>query len=68
MIVIDDHTLVAVLAQEADRGLHRQFEASEVFTTGSWYYQLARARSGIGNPLARCPGASRALPPRFVRK
>jgi hypothetical protein len=43
VIVIDDHTLVAVLAQEADRGLHRQFEASEVFTTGSWYYRLARA-------------------------
>ena len=43
MIVIDDHTLVAVLAHQADPDLRRQLDRNEVFTTGSWYYRLARA-------------------------
>jgi hypothetical protein len=43
MIVIDDHTLVAVLAHQADPDLQRRLDRNEVFTTGSWYYRLARA-------------------------
>lgn len=59
MIVIDDHTLVAVLGHEADRGLQRQFEANEIFTTGSWYYRVARAvrdRQSAGSLSRRVEG------------
>lgn len=42
MIVVDDHVLVAVLAGLVDeRSTH--FTGEEVYTTGSWYYRLARA-------------------------
>jgi hypothetical protein len=43
VIVIDDHTLVAVLAETADPDLQRRADRNELFTTGSWYYRLARA-------------------------
>ena len=43
MIVVDDHTLVAVLAHQADPDLQRRLDRNEVFTTGSWYYRLPRA-------------------------
>ena len=43
MIVVDDHTLLAVLAGKADSDLLSQADGGNVFTTGSWYYRLARA-------------------------
>lgn len=43
MIVVDDHTLLAVLAKSADPDLQRSADENEIFTTGSWYYRLARA-------------------------
>ena len=43
MIVIDDHTLFAVLAKQAAPDLQPRLEADQVFTTSSWYYRLARA-------------------------
>jgi hypothetical protein len=43
VIVVDDHTLVAVLAEDADPELQRRADGNEVFTTGSWYYRVARA-------------------------
>jgi len=43
VIVVDDHTLLAVLARSAGADLLSQADGGEVFTTGSWYYRLARA-------------------------
>jgi hypothetical protein len=43
VIVVDDHTLLAVLAKSADPDLQRSADENEIFTTGSWYYRLARA-------------------------
>ena len=43
MIVVDDHTLLAVLAGNADSDLLARVDSGDVFTTGSWYYRLARA-------------------------
>jgi len=43
VIVVDDHTLFAVLAKQAAPDLQHQVDAEQVFTTSSWYYRLARA-------------------------
>lgn len=43
MIVVDDHHLFAVLARQAAPELVAAADASQVFTTASWYYRLARA-------------------------
>lgn len=46
-VVVDDHLLLELLA--AGRALDLGPESSEVYTTGSWYYRLARAvLSGTG--------------------
>lgn len=43
MIVVDDHLLLAILVGRASATVPPFTEADEVFTTGSWYYRLARA-------------------------
>ena len=49
-VVVDDQTLFDVLAGHAD-DLDVESNRGEMFTTGSWYYRLARAAamgSGLG--------------------
>ena len=48
MLVIDDRTLLAVLAERAPEPLLRAADAGEVFTTPAWYYRLARAVHDVG--------------------
>jgi hypothetical protein len=43
VIVVDDHLLLAVLVGRAGAAVPPFTEADDVFTTGSWYYRLARA-------------------------
>lgn len=43
MIVVDDHHLFAILARQATPELAAAANASQVFTTATWYYRLARA-------------------------
>lgn len=43
MLVIDDAHLLVVLAAQADADTAKALEDSEVFTTSSWYWRLARA-------------------------
>lgn len=47
MIVVDDHHLFALLADQADPGLQADLSSSGVFTTSAWYYRLARAAHDI---------------------
>ena len=42
-IVIDDHILFDVLAARASSTIQGEIDRGGVFTTGSWYYRLARA-------------------------
>lgn len=61
-IVVDDATLLAVLAGDAGPGAQVAADAGELFTTGSWYYRLSRAihdPQSLGH-LSRMTGA---LPP-----
>ena len=62
MIVVDDALLLAILAEQqgaAEAHLITAAEAGEVFTTGSWFWRLARvvARPGQG-ALSRALAAS----------
>ena len=62
MIVVDDALLLAILAEQqgtAGALLITAAEAGEVFTTGSWFWRLARvvARPGQG-ALSRALAAS----------
>ncbi len=62
MIVVDDALLLAILAEQrgaAEALLITAAEAGEVFTTGSWFWRLARvvARPGQG-ALSRALAAS----------
>ncbi|MGD0746528.1 MAG: hypothetical protein ABSB68_01800 [Acidimicrobiales bacterium] len=62
MIVVDDALLLAILAEQqgaAESLLITAAEAGEVFTTGSWFWRLARvvARPGQG-ALSRALAAS----------
>lgn len=41
--VVDDATLLAVLARQAEANLQAAAEAGNVLTTSSWYYRLSRA-------------------------
>ncbi len=41
--VVDDGSLLAILAQRASATLAAAAEAGEVISTGSWYYRLHRA-------------------------
>jgi hypothetical protein len=42
-VVVDDHLLLDLLADDAPRALAEAARGEEVFTTGSWYYRLGRA-------------------------
>jgi len=58
-VVIDDHLLLGVLAGLPSEAIAEEMRADVVYTTGCWYYRLARAvgagaRSGS---LARRLGA-----------
>lgn len=62
MVIVDDALLLAILAEQegvAQALLITAAEAGEVFTTGSWYWRLARAlaRPGQG-ALSRALAAS----------
>ena len=43
MLVLDDHHLFVALSGNAPPDVLRALVRSEVFTTASWYYRLARA-------------------------
>ena len=43
MLLIDDALLLRVVAQTADAELTDAADGSQLFTTGCWYYRLARA-------------------------
>ncbi len=43
MLLIDDALLLRVVAQTAGAELHEAADGGQLFTTGSWYYRLARA-------------------------
>ncbi len=48
-LVIDDHLLVDVLADNQDEWLRDEMERSAVYTTAAWYYRVASAaRRGSG--------------------
>lgn len=46
MLVVDDHNLLRVLAGQFENDDADALEAGAVFTTGSWYWRLARAVRG----------------------
>ena len=43
MTVVDDATLLAVLAGQSGLTLHAAADNGELLTTSSWYYRLNRA-------------------------
>lgn len=43
MLVLDDHHLFVVLSGNSPPDVLRALARSEVFTTATWYYRLARA-------------------------
>lgn len=43
ILVVDDALLLSVLAGGATGEIGEAFERGDLFTTGSWYYRLARA-------------------------
>jgi hypothetical protein len=45
VVVVDDRLLLAVLAGIAPDEITLAAQSGEVFTTGSWYYRMARAIS-----------------------
>ena len=49
MIVVDDQVLFAVLAGRANETLAPPI-SEDVYTTGSWYYRLARAVATPSSP------------------
>ncbi len=62
VLVVDDALLLTVLAGNATSELRNAMRQGELFTTGSWYYRLARAahdRTFIG----ALSSAISALPP-----
>jgi hypothetical protein len=62
VLVIDDALLLTVLAGTASAELRNAMKRSELFTTGSWYYRLARAAHdrALSGALSSAIGA---LPP-----
>lgn len=67
MRLVDDRLLLDLLSGTADVNLSTALAAGEVFTTGSWYYRLARAVSaGLGT--GSLSGAFQALDDRERRR
>lgn len=60
MRLVDDRLLLDLLSDTADAELSAAFADGEVFTTGSWYYRLARAVSA-GSGAGSLSGAFQAL-------
>lgn len=60
MHLVDDRLLLDLLSDSADAELSTALAAGEVFTTGSWYYRLARAVSA-GSGTGSLSGAFGAL-------
>jgi hypothetical protein len=58
--LVDDRLLLDLLSDTADAELSAAFADGEVFTTGSWYYRLARAVSA-GSGAGSLSGAFQAL-------
>jgi len=49
-VVIDDHLLLGVLAGLPSEAIAEEMQADVVYTTGCWYYRLARAvQAGSGS-------------------
>ncbi|MGH9136165.1 MAG: hypothetical protein ACRD0G_03845 [Acidimicrobiales bacterium] len=49
-LVVDDHVLIDLLADNASDWLREEMSSSAIYTTGSWYYRLASAaRRGSGS-------------------
>lgn len=62
-MVIDDHMLFDVLAGRATEALQAEADRGGLFTTGTWYYRLARAigaGSGTGRLSRRLESLSAA--------
>lgn len=65
-VVIDDHLLLAALAGTEPRALLEAMASEAVYTTGCWYYRLARAASAgsgdgtLSRELANLEPESRA--------
>ncbi len=49
-IVVDDHLLFDVLAGRATGGVQSELDSGGLYTTGSWYYRLARAVGAGAGP------------------
>ena len=60
MHLVDDRLLLDLLSGTADAELSAALAGGEVFTTGSWYYRLARAVSA-GSGTGSLSGAFQAL-------
>lgn len=60
MRLVDDRLLLDLLSGTAGAELSAALAAGEVFTTGSWYYRLARAVSA-GSGTGSLSGAFQAL-------
>lgn len=60
MRLVDDRLLLDLLSDTADAELSAALAKGEVFTTGSWYYRLARAVSA-GSGSGSLSGAFQAL-------
>jgi len=65
-IVVDDATLLAVLARQAGQSVQAAADGGEALTTGSWYYRLNRAihdpasLGHLSRTAAALPAAARA--------
>lgn len=60
MRLVDDRLLLDLLSDTADAEVSAALAGGEVFTTGSWYYRLARAVS-VGSGTGSLSGAFQAL-------
>jgi hypothetical protein len=56
VLVVDDAFLFAVLAETAPEDLQAALDQGELFTTGSWYWRLARALHDAGSAGALSRG------------
>ena len=61
-VIIDDHLLLAALAGTEPAALREAMTSEAVYTTGCWYYRLARATSS-GAGTGSLSGELAALDP-----
>lgn len=60
-LVVDDHLLIDLLAEDARGWLAEAVEASVVYTTASWYYRVANA-AGRGSGSGSLSGRIATMP------